>query len=276
MISPYKDFLDQTVWSFSRLRTYRECPAAFKRVYLDNCQKENNAFAEWGSLGHSILEDYARGKLVEYELEDVYNERYIDYVIHDFPPTRGTPLSEKYYDSGVLYFSSFEGFPSNWEVIGAELEATFQINGYEFIGYIDLLVRDRDDNCLMVVDHKSKSGFKNDAELAEYAIQPYLYSKWVYETYGEYPKESIFNMFRENTMVVVPFVESEYEAALDWAVSTIEAIYEDVDFWDKIYLKYENSGKDICTYKQNDFFCCNLCSCRMECERSNNGGFSYG
>lgn len=272
-MTPYKDLLDQTVWSFSRLRTYIECPAAFKKIYLDLCSKVNNAFAEWGSLGHSLLEDYANGKLLEYEMEDAYYERYGEYMQHDFPPSRGTPMSEKYFNSGAIYFSEFEGFPSNWEVLGAELEAKFQIDDYQFIGFIDLLVRDKNDDRLIVVDHKSKAGFKSQQELDDYSIQPYLYSKWVYETYGEWPKELIFNMFRENEMVIVPFVEIEYQKALLWATTTITQIYEDLDFWDKIYLKYEASNKDIRTYKNNDFFCCNLCSCRTICERSNYGGF---
>jgi hypothetical protein len=270
--SPYKDQLDQTVWSFSRLKTFVECPASFKKIYLDRCDKVNNAFAEWGSLGHSILEDYAKGELLEYEVEDAYYERYGEYVQHDFPPSRGTPMSEKYFNSGATYFSAFEGFPDNWEVLGAELEANFCIGEYKFIGFIDLLVRDKDDGKLIVIDHKSKAGFKSQQELNDYSIQPYLYSKWVFEVYGEWPKELIFNMFRENDIVVVPFVEDEYQGALLWATTTIETIYQELDFWDKIYLKYEASNKDIRTYKQNDFFCCYLCSCRNLCDRSNIGG----
>lgn len=273
MISPYKEQLDATIWSFSRLKLFLECPAAFKRVYFDHCEKQNNAFAEWGSLGHSILEDYAKGNLMEYELGDTYCERYSEYVHHDFPPTRGTPLSEKYFDSGYCYFASFEGFPSNWEVLGVEQEVLFENDGFNFVGYIDLLVRDKHDGRLIVIDHKSKSAFKSEKEKAEYAIQMYLYSKWVYETYHEFPKELRFNMFRLQKEEVIPFNLEDYEAALNWATDIIVSIYNELDFWDKIYLKYEASEKDISTYKNNDFYCCNLCNCRNVCERSNMGGF---
>ena len=70
------------------------------------------------------------------------------------------------------------------------------IRGLEVRGFIDLLVRDRNDGRLIVVDHKSKSRFKSDQELELYGFQPYLYAEWVLQTYGEYPKELVFNLFR--------------------------------------------------------------------------------
>ena len=131
-----------------------------------------------------------------------------------------------------------------------------------------MLVRDKNDGKLIVVDHKSKAGFKNEKEKQEFAIQLYLYSDWVKEKYGEFPKQLVFNMFRQGEVVTIDFSMDEFENAKQWAIDTIHKIYEDVDFWDKIYLDYEKKGKDLNTYKQNDFFCKYLCGCREHCERS--------
>ena len=259
------------VWSYSRLHTYTTCPAAFKKIYIDQCDKRQNAFAQFGSMCHSILEEYEKGELAEYELVDSYEKRWGDEITEEFPMMKYGSMGERYYEDGLYYFSMFNGFPDNWEIIGAELDINYEYCGHKFIGFIDLLVRDKCDGRLVIIDHKSKNGFKNAAERDEYAIQLYLYSKWVYLTYNEYPKELIFNTFRKNEFVVLPFNEDDYQSALKWMNDVITNIYEDVDFWDKIYLQYESSGKDLSEFKYNDFFCTYLCSCRHLCDRSLEG-----
>lgn len=268
--SPYQEALDKTVWSYSRIHAYTTCPAMFRYVYLEKKPKVENAFSEFGSFCHHLLEEYENGNMAEYELCDAYQEQYDDNVKCDFPTTRWGSMAEKYYEKGLAYFSTFEGFPSNWELLGAEIDAEFDVGPYHIIGFIDLLVRDKNDGRLIVVDHKSKAKFKSQEERDEYAIQPYLYAKWVYDNYREYPKELVFNMFREQEMVVIPFDESAYKLAQKWVEETIQNIYQDVDFWDKITLSCEAEGKDIPT-KNYDFFCNNLCSCRTSCHMMNYG-----
>lgn len=271
MDSPYRQQLDKMKWSYSRLHCYETCPASFKRLYLDHCNKSENAFAQFGSLCHSILEDYENGKLVEYELADEYNNRWNEYVTEDFPPSRWGSMGDKYYGKGSDYFAEFDGFPENWEIIGAEIDAEFDLDDIHVVGFLDLLVRDKSDGKLIVVDHKSKAGFKTEAEKREYAIQLYLYSVWVYNTYHEYPKELKFNMFREKEIVTIPFNHDDYLSAIQWAHDIVGRIYSDVDFWDKIELQYEKAGKEISEFNHNDFFCNNLCSCRRECGKSAEG-----
>lgn len=262
----YQEQLDNTRWSYTRIHTYTTCPASFKLIYLDRCQKVDNAFGQFGSLCHSILEDYENGKLMEYELEDEFEHRWNEYVKCDFPLTRrGDSMGEKYYEKGKLYFSTFEGYPENWDIIGAEIEADFEVGGRKIIGFIDLLVRDKNDGKLIVVDHKSKAKFKSKKEQEEYAIQLYLYAKWVFDHYGEYPKELIFNMFRDQLMVVIPFDPTAFQGALDWVTNTIDAIYADTTFDDKITISCKRRGVEI-PETNDDFFCKYLCSCRDCCD----------
>lgn len=256
------------VFSFSRVNSYSQCPYGWKLHYIDHLQQEGSGFADWGSLCHSIFEDYAKGKLADFELYEAYEERYPQYMKNDFPPARGMSLAERYYERGQDLFSHFIGFPENWEILGVEQEVAFEFSDYQFIGYIDLLVRDKNDGKLIVVDHKSKSAFKNSTEQAHYALQLYLYAYWVHLTYGEYPKSLLFNMFRVEKEVEIPFDEEEMKKALEWFVSTIQKIYEDEDFWDKIALEYEKSGKLLSAYRHDDYFCNALCGSRRYCPRS--------
>jgi hypothetical protein len=59
------------------------------------------AFSEWGSLCHSLYEDYSKGNLAEYKLGMAYDDRHPQYMKSDFPPVRGEPLSNKYYDQNA-------------------------------------------------------------------------------------------------------------------------------------------------------------------------------
>lgn len=268
MTSPYKDQLDAMVWSYSRVNSYFTCPYMFKLTYLDRVEKAGSSFGEWGSLCHSIYEDYAKGDLAIYELGEAYDDRWSTYMLTDFPPSRGGVMASNYYNRGKELFDTFEGFPSHWDILAVEQEVSLTIGDKQFVGYIDLLVRDKTDGRLMVVDHKSKSKFANADELEHYTFQLYLYALWVYETYSEYPKQLVFNMFRTGTEKIEPFTEQGLQKAIGWFTSTINSIYSDVDFWDKIELSYEASNKPLSSFNNTDFFCNYICGCRGSCLRS--------
>lgn len=255
-------------WSFSRVNSYATCPYGWKLHYIDHVPQESSGFAEWGSLCHSIFEDYAKGNLAEYELLDAYDERYSEYMHSGFPPSRGGSLADKYYERGRELFATFDGFPDNLEILGVEQEVHLDVGGWHFIGYIDLLGRDKDTGKLVVIDHKSKSRFKSKEEQEHYTLQLYLYAQWVYEKYGEYPDRLVFNMFRVDDVVTIPFSKDDLEKAKKWFVDTIHAMEEDTDFWDKIALTYDKQSKPLSTYQCNDFFCKYLCGSRLSCQRS--------
>lgn len=268
MESPYKDQISKMTWSFSRVNSYSNCPFEWKLKYIDRAPQLNSAFAEFGTLCHELFEAYAKDELAVYELADEYDSRYNDVVVDEFPPSRGRPMADTYYERGKELFSTFEGFNPNWEIVGVEQAVDLKVDKYRFIGYIDLLVRDKEDGRLIVVDHKSKSKFANKEELKDYAKQLYLYSQWVFEKFNEYPKQLYFNMFRAGTTEIIPFDEDELKEAKQWFVDTIHKIENDVDFWDKITMSYEESGKSIEDYGFNDFYCKYLCGSREHCSMS--------
>lgn len=256
------------IWSFSRLNSYEQCPYGWKLHYLDHVEQTGSGFADWGLLCHSIFEDYEKGNLSDFELLDAYDKRYPQYMHNDFPPIRGVPLADRYYERGRELFASFPGFSDDWDILGVELKVEFEFESKKFIGYIDLLVRDKKDGRLIVIDHKSKSQFKTPEEQAHYAIQLYLYAYWVYLHYGEHPKELIFDMFRADETITIPFRQEDQDSAIHWFTGTIQKIYEDVDFWDRIALQYETKQKPLADFKRNDFFCNYLCGSKHFCERS--------
>lgn len=254
-----KDFLlDGMTWSFSRVNAYSTCPRMFYLEYLQQADKDSNAFAEWGSLCHSLFERYYTHKLEFYELSAAYEAEYEEAVPTPFPFAK---MGEGYYRNGKEFFDSFEGDYQNYKVVGAELKVELEIRGRPFIGFIDLLLQDKDGH-YKVVDFKSKSAFKSKEEKKHYALQLYLYSRWVFDHYGEYPIEMEFNMFRARQHEVIKFDLHDMLEAEQWFTKTIDAMYADHEFLDKI----EMSGGD-----HGDFFCDTLCSVGAICPRSKKG-----
>lgn len=260
MPSPYQQQLDERVWSFSSVSKYDECPKAFYRTYIEHTPQRENAFAQWGSLGHSILERYYRGELDLWDLEDTYLEEYDDAVTEPFP----FRMADSYFKAGDEYFSNFEGDFQGCEIVGIEQEIQIEIEGYKYIGYIDLLVRD--DKGYIICDHKSKAGFKTAEEKHHYLRQLYLYALYVREQYGEYPYKLIFNMFRKGIWVEEQFDETACMEAKEWFVNTIKRIYEDESFKDKIAIEYKAQGKLLQDFPKQDFYCNYLCD--VPCLRS--------
>lgn len=264
----FHDKIASMTWSYSRINSYDQCPKMFYMTYIDEAESVDSAFAQWGSLCHSLFDDYAKGKLLEFELGDEYDARYPEYMTERFPPNKWTDLNAKYYDNGKQFFDDFEGFPENWEIISSEQSILIEIEGIKVRGYIDLLVRDKNDGKLIVVDHKSKSKFNSDEELEHYSYQLYFYALWVKEHYHEWPKELIFNMFRIRDEKRITFTESGLQKAIAWLKENVNRIYEDEDFPDKVTLKYQKAGEPVPDNYRPDFFCQHLCSVRYHCERS--------
>ena len=262
--------LDDKTWSFSSVNSYENCPKCFYLSYLQDpsLEKDQNAFAQWGTLGHSLFERYVDGEIELYELGKVYEEEYDKAVTLKFPPNKYVDLNESYHDKGKEYFENWEGFPNNWELIESEREIHLDIEGNTFIGFIDLIVRDKNTGRYIVVDHKSKSKFKNEQEKEEYARQLYLYALYIKKKYGEFPSHLIFNMFRADDVVTIEFDEQALERAVDWFKNTIEKIKKDDKFDDKIVISRRKKGLPMKGFKKDDFFCNFLCGTRRFCLRS--------
>lgn len=244
-----KIILDSFDWSFSKINSYSTCPKMFYLTYVLNKEKEENAFAQWGTFCHLIFEKYFKKELEFYELATYYREEYDNFVNVTFPPNRFVNLNEKYYETGNNYFCSFDDLFEDSKILEIEKEFCVKINNKNFVGIIDLVLKK--DNDIFIVDHKSRKNFKNKKEKKEYLRQLYLYSYYIKEKYGKFPKKLIFNFFKENIILEEEFKEEDYKESLNWFDSCIDFIYEDVLF-----------SKNI-----NEFFCNYICSVSKHCER---------
>jgi hypothetical protein len=249
--------VDDFIWSFSRIQSFDQCPYGWKMRYLEERMGTPNAYAQYGSFVHSILEKYFKGKLNIFELSGYYIENFKEYVTEDFPKHKYVDLAKSYFDKGLEYFNRFDGL-EQYKILGIEEKIKINIDGYNFTGYIDLLA-ENEDGGIEVIDHKSRdlkerSGkgkvTKSDMELDEYLRQLYLYSIAVFEKYEIYPKYLNFNVFRSNVWIREPFDFHKLCDSKRWFIDTIHNIEKETEF----------------KPKPDKFFCRHLCDFRHECE----------
>lgn len=259
---------NEMVWSFSRVSCYDNCPRCFDLCYNQHVDKKDNAFALWGSLIHKCMELFFKEELDLFSLEDYYREHYDEYVTCQFPYNKYSDLASTYYEAGLEYLGNFNGLDTErYEVLGVEQEFKIPIKSVAVCGFIDLILRDRQNGEIIIVDHKSASSLKG-AKLKQYLLQLYIYSAHVLIEYGCYPRKLVFNLFRAGEVVVQDFNLDEFNKALNWFRGMVDKALADTTFNDKIAASFNDKFEDIAEFKRNDYYCNNLCSARAYCERS--------
>ena len=243
----YDLILDGIRWSSSSVNSYHQCPKAFKLGYIDAAPRVDNAFSQWGSLIHSLLERYFKGKIEFFELSQLYRQEYDDKVKCSFPFAK---MDASYRSRGEEFCDNFEGDFEGYEVVAVEKKVKLDIDGRPFVGVIDLVIKSEDG--YIIVDHKSKASFKSKSEKEDYLKQLYLYSIYIQQEYGEPPKRLCFNMFRAGSKEWEDFDPEKQLRAREWFVNTIDQIYSDNSFEAHV----------------DSFFCNNLCGVRHQCNCS--------
>lgn len=261
-------------YSYSQLETFRQCPYSF---YLQKVEKthENemvqNSFAEQGTLIHDLIDKWAKGELTAGELPYEYEKRYPVEVSNNWPKMLAAKgYADKTYQQGLQYLENFDEF-EGYDVLESEYKFKTKIDGRNFVGVIDMILKDQMTNEIIILDHKSKSldAFKKEED--EMYKQQLIYSKAVEEKYGAYPDLLAFNLFKEGGLMMYrPFDKAEYDKVYTWACDTIKKIENcDIFDWyetmmDKKRKKAIEEGKDPNKVKL-EFFCSEICSCRKIC-----------
>lgn len=242
-------------WSYSRLASYHQCPYAWKLKYIDCVQGEENFFSQYGSLMHSILEQYEKGTLSLFEISQYYEEHFSDVVTYDAPPNNYIDMKQSYYEKGLDYLDNIDLSLDGYDVLGVEKEVRFPLCGYEMVGYIDLLLKDQKTGDITILDHKSGSvKFKKNGEVSKsekkhvlaFQRQLYLYAIGVMEEYGVKPKYLKWNLFKDRNWLTEEFNDEAFEEAKKWAEDTIKSIEQETS-WPP---------------NPDRYFCYNLCDMR--------------
>ena len=243
------------VYSFTQLQSFDECKYAFYLKRVEQHEEEaTNAFAEKGSLIHTLLDEWAKGLLSKQDMLTEYDRRYGEEVQTAWPRMM-KGYAQKAYQQGYEFLKNFDEF-AGYSVLGAEQKYNSEIqlsdgSSRPFVGVVDLIVTEDATGDLVIFDHKSKGkqSFKK-AENDMY-MQLYMYAQYVKEKFGKWPAKLGFHLFnQEGLKVTRPFDPSEYEKVMKWAASRIEQI-EEATVLEMLECK-----------EKPDFYCRELCPYR--------------
>ena len=248
----YAPLIDDMVWSYSRIKSFYDCPYRFYLRYIRHIRGKDMFFSSYGSFIHSLIEAYFKEGKTSSQLVNTYMQDFKKEVVGRAP---NTTIFGNYFKDGLRYLKNIHPFP--YKPVAVEKKVEFKVDGIPFIGYIDFL--GEKDGDLYVVDNKSRnlkprSGkakpTKTDEDLDSYLQQLYLYSIAVEDEYGVKPKKLCFNCFRTDTFIEEPFVEEKFDEAKKWLPKAVSEIRDETDF------------KPSCDY----FKCTHLCEVQGECE----------
>lgn len=236
---------DNREYSYSRLTAFETCPYGWYLSYIEQTPDEGNAFSDYGTLVHSIVERYAKGVLPLWDLGKAYKDEF-ENAVRTFPPNKYTNLKRSYYEAGLEYLNNFRGY-DDCKVLACERWFSIPMGGFMYRGIIDLLLEDKY-GYIILVDYKSKSGFASKKERDMYLRQLYTYCMWVYKRYGRPPDTLRFEFIRGVPFETV-FDATAYRAAIDWVYATVQQIESTWAY----------------PAKPNQWYCSELCGHRSIC-----------
>jgi len=268
-LSPYIEDINKMEWSHSRLTSYFNCKYAFYLNYIEDPRrkKDPNFYAENGKLVHEVLSIIFKhiqlGTYKESTMDDAlyfFVNNYDEYVKHK---TKESTVKNTF-EACSDYFAEVEfNWLDGYEIVGVERELHHEIEGYKYIVYIDLLLRNKETGKFVIVDHKSAAyPFKKDGTVLKnhidsfesYKRQMYLYADSVIKEY-EVPRDSIselwWNHFKVGgRLAKINFSDKEFCDTQSWFLDTIDSIKHESEF----------------APNYNYFMCTNLCDFRNTCE----------
>ena len=263
-MSKYADQISAMVWSYSRLSAFEQCKYAFYLKYIiadnDEYLAEGNFWAELGSFVHEILEKVFKGELDPDDAPSYFIDHYDANVCY----TASESIMGKSFEDCLTFLSEADYSQlESYEILGVEKELSLQVSGYEFKGYIDLLLQNKETGDIVIVDHKSSSyplsektgkPLKAHAQNFEsYKKQMYLYCHAVKQLYGKFPQWIVWNHFKAQKIVRIPFNEQDYQKTMRWFRNTIKAIQKEESFPETIdyfYCHHLCDFRNCCEYKQ--------------------------
>ena len=228
----YAPVIQDMVWSYSRIKSFGDCPYRWYLRYIRKLKGRELFFANYGSFMHKLIELYYTDGKTPGQLCDMYMCDFKKQVRGNAPNPK---IFGNYFRSGLQYLREFTPFPCR--PLAVEKRVDFCLDTIPFIGYIDFL--GEKDGDLYIIDNKSRNlrprsnrakPTKTDAELDEYPTQLYLYSAAVEQEYGKRPKALCFNCFREQSFIVEPFSDAAYAASRQWLSDKVAEITRETEF----------------------------------------------
>ena len=110
------------------------------------------------------------------------------------------------------------------------------------IGIVDLILERKEDDKIILVDHKSSGHFfkkdgtplkSSEESFLGYRRQMYMYADAMKNSkeFGCFPDYIVWDHFLdEGKLSIIPFKKEEFDESIKWVKDTIKKIYKDAEF----------------------------------------------
>lgn len=249
----------EMIYSWSRINTFsmaeqgEGCYYSFYKTYIEGERGEGNYFSEYGSLVHNTIEDINNGILFEWDIKEHLNQK-----LNQFQYKAPFPAMKKSYEKSLFGFflvDDFSQYFKDYEILETEEEKIFEVNSHRLRGYPDLVAQHKKYG-LVILDFKTSKPYKGE-KLEHNIMQLYLYAIPIKEKYGMYPDHLIYFYPREPEQkeYVYDFDLKKLDETKQFITNTIEQIRKQKEFPARC--------EEVDGFK--DFFVCNLCNHRQNC-----------
>lgn len=246
-------------FSFSRLHAYEQCGYAFYLRYIEGRIPESNFYAANGKCMHEVLANVFSGITPIEQCAYDYANRF-----EEILETTKQSIMDNTFEKCMNYLCSLEPIDEKkYEVLSVEEKLSFNIGKFRFVGYADLVLRDRQNGEVILVDHKQANHFlkkdgtplKNQSEnFFAYKHQMYLYCKGIKDCMGLNVSRIVWNHYKDDgALTIIPYVQEDYDESMAWALDCIGRIKKDKRFG----------------CKKSYILCSLLCDFRNDCEYLN-------
>lgn len=257
-MSTFDFIIDKIRFSYSSTSTFGTCAHSFKLTYIDSMPRENNFYAEYGTLIHQCFEEYFNGKLDYFELSEYYKNQY-DLIIQ--APVPSAELGDRYKAEGKAFFDNFYFEKEKYDILVVEDKIDFMRGNTMFVAKPDLILRDKETGLNILYDYKTATPYRNDKwtgkeivdkkKIAGYIKQMFLYT-YALRVHRDIPIDRIVLWYpRLDRMETTVWSLDKEEESLAFIDNLVKRIREDEFF-----------APDT----SSPFFCDNLCSVRKYCK----------
>lgn len=179
-----------TLWSWSRYKTYKEDPYEYMLKYIKRIKEDrHNIYSYSGSAVHSLIEDYYNGEIKKEDMLPKYEDELLMMNLSEYKYDRNdADKNEKIankYEACIRHFFSNHTKP-NWSMVTEPFVIIKIADGIVFQGYIDNLAVDNDDTQkkILITDYKTSTIYKGE-KLKKESGQLYLYAEGISQKSGK-------------------------------------------------------------------------------------------
>lgn len=187
----------ETLYSFSRIDTFKTCPYSYYLKYILNTKQKNNIYSLLGNISHDIIQNYRLGKISYSEMAERFEEKWnlskITGLTFSPDHDRNKDMSKRYYENMIHFFKNHK--PHEYEThIESAVHGRFGKSA--ILGYIDEHYID-DEGFINIIDYKTSTKYVGK-ELVKKSDQLLIYSKCLHDLTGHpYNKMKIgFNFMK--------------------------------------------------------------------------------